>query len=681
MPSAFLADLGARTPQQLERLLTARPDLAAATPTSIGELAELATARVSLQHAIQSLNRVQLDSLERAVLLGPQSLRDDDALRALALIHPAGPGESGAHPWVLSPGVAEALGRYPAGMGRPAAVLRALKSAVVPADSRTSEGSGPAIDLDAIPPRPAEVLADFRRHPLGSIRDARRKPVPDQPEARPIDWLLAREVLIAVDSRHVELPRELGLALHHSDPWAGTESHPPTPAGRPVSPRVRDNAAMAAVPELIRDLSGLRSELGQRPLEVLRAGGVGVRERRRLAAALDLGQDRADRLLGYAQLGGLVEQDDRSGAWRPTTAPWEALEVPTAHGILLTAWLTADSIPASVGGHRADGSVITPLTDRTSVPDAAPLRRAVLTALLHSGDVAPDPAWWDRTLAWLRPRLAGALARYGAALVQECADLGLTGAGAATDLVRLLLDDGPAAVTAALRDRLPAAVETVVVQSDYTAVAHGTLSPQAAADLRLVAEPEGRGAAATYRFGVASLHRALDAGHDAASLRSLLEARTDGELPGALEHLLDEALRTHGNLRVLDAEQVVTGRADLVEAIAGSAALRGFEVLRAAPEVLIVRHRDAKPAPGARKDPLRSAVLRAAQQTGVAPSTDVTTHETHEPIGELGGGPQELIGLFPLPRSSRPEVDAEHIRTVASRLAETARTDLEASHG
>ena len=60
-----------------------------------------------------------------------------------------------------------------------------------------------------------------------------------------VDWLLAHGVLIPVDARHVELPREVGLLLRGPDPWAATPPEPPVPPGTRVPDRVRDNAAAA----------------------------------------------------------------------------------------------------------------------------------------------------------------------------------------------------------------------------------------------------------------------------------------------------------------------------------------------------------------------------------------------------------------------------------------------------
>ncbi|ROZ61687.1 hypothetical protein EDL96_12655 [Kocuria soli] len=682
MPSSFVTDLALRTPAQLRALLELRPDVADATPTSVAELAAALSARPSLQSALNQVDRAQLDVLERAVVRGEHTIDDDvhtRALHAVGLIHglihrgtPVPEDPRGNTPrWALSPGVAEALGRYPGGVGRPLAEPLGPDTGSEP----------PEIDrslLVSLPPRPAEVLSNFRSRPLGTLRNADRRPVPDDPENHPVDWLLARRLLVPVGTHHVEAPREVGLALNDDDPWSGHSTQPPAPTGHRVNPRIRDNAASAAVAELVRDLTDLRHELRERPAETLRAGGLGIRERRRLATALDVDVPRADRLLGFAHLAGLIEQDEHDDTWRPSAPSFEDLDTATAHGLVLAAWVTSGVVPSATRTQRADGSVITPLTDGWWVKDAPALRRTVLLALAQDSGLAADAASSERAWAWFRPRLSGQLSRHGHGILAECADLGLTGAGAATDLVDLLLRDGPEAVTDTVAQRLPPAVETVVLQSDHTAVAHGPLSPGAAADLRLVADPEGKGAAATFRFSVASLRRALERGHDAESLRDLVATRSEGPVPAALTHLVDEAVRTHGNVRILNAERVVTGRPDLVEAIASSAALDGFEVERVSSEVLVLRSAEPdRKAPRAslRRNPVDVAVLKATEQVGIAPTLAHPGEDAAPSNLSLprGASPAQLRALFPGPPPAEPAVDRDHVVTVADRLAADAR--------
>lgn len=691
--SAFREDLGRRTADQLTQLLELRPDVAAATPIDLDQLAQLLSSRNSVHMALQNLTRAQLDVLERAAVLGaldvdPHS-NDDDALHAMALVHPVGSNQSGenslVHPahispeqkgnpddpgWALSPGVADALGRYPAGLGRPVRDLLAL----LPGHSQSNVE--PALDvglLQNLPGRTAEVLANFRTHPVGSLKDAHRTPVDDDPLQQPIDWLLARNLLVPVDPRHVEMPREVGLALQGGDPWSSRSTRPTPPEGRAVNARIRDNAAQAAVLELVRDLKRLRAELRLQPLAVLHAGGVGVRELRRLAAALELDQDRVGRLLGYAWAAGLIAVQERTGHWISAPVPFESLYVADAHGIVLVAWWNSRVVPSAVGTHGADGSVVAALTRAVETPDAPAIRRAVALAMSHADQVPPKPEWLIPTATWLRPRLAAAVSRYGPGVMTELAEMGLTGAGAAVPALSDLLSQGAQAANAVMAQHVPAAVHTVTVQNDHTAVAAGPLSPAAATDLALVADPEGRGAADTFRFSVTSLQRGLEHGYDAAALTRLLETRLDGPIPASLQQLMDEAARTHGALRIESAQQVVTGRPDLVAALASSPELARYQVRRPSPEVMIVSARLASgPAPF-KRDPLRSALVAAAQRAGVQPTLGPGAPRT--PSNDLTGDLADLLILFPPAAPAAQELDPEHVHTVAQRLARCAKED------
>lgn len=666
--SALGRDLAGRTRAELARLLGLRPDLIAAAPVSVEQLSLLCASRASVHEAILGLDRSELDALERVVVLGPDTVADAPGLAGLrdrALIcsptAPTAPAASTA--WTLSPGVELALGRHPAGLGRPVSQLRAERASTAAASSGDRVRPGETADLRGIPAPALEVLARFARRPLGSLRDAARRPDAEAPEARPVDWLLARDLLIAVDARHVEAPREVGMALR-GDPWAEHPPRMPVPQGPAVSARLRDNASAAAVDELVRGLRELRAELRERPLEMLRAGGAGVRERRRLAAALGARLEVSDRLLGFAQLAGLIEQGEHDEAWRPSSGPFEALDIPTAHGLVLACWWEGQLIPAAVGSARADGSVIVPLTAGAGFEHAPHLREAVVGALAATQDAAPPE---DEVLAaalWLRPRIAPMVRHQGGAVLRECADLGLTGAGAGTDLLQVLRESGPRAVTELIRRRIAAPVQTLVFQDDLTAAARGGLTPRAERDLRLVAEREGRGAAATYRLTPASLHRALDAGHDEASVLELLQARCETALPEAVRGAVREAARSHGSLRLLRAEQVVTGRADLVEAVAASSALRGLETVRVSPEVLLLR----EPTGSARTDASRTAaaVRRAAEAVGVQPALE---HRGEPALEEVAAeDPAELAPLFPVPRSRR-RPGREDLEAALERLA------------
>ena len=675
LPDGLLRDLASRSPAELGELLAARPDAARPGTEFLEDLAEALLSRAGLRRALDALSRPELDAVERAVLLGPP---EDPAARLLAgppwdRLHRLGLVHRDDDALRLVPGLAEALGRYPAGLGRPRPVLAALAA-------RLRGGAPDAAGAAALPrtaedlaqwPAPArEVLERFRSRPVGALPDALRRVDPAvDAGARPVDWLLAHGILLPVDSRHVELPREVGLLLRGPDPWAATSPEPPVGPALRVPDRLRDNAAAAAVEQLLRRTAALRAELRARPLTTLRAGGIGVRELRRLRSALGIEHSELVRLLGLGELAGLVRLDPDTSAWRPAPAPFEDAERAGQWWHVVRSWLASDVVPSAVGLPLADGTVVGVLTRGTHAPEAPVVRRALLAAHAELAERAPGGHGPEDVLAlarWRRPRLARALDRWGPGMLTEAAELGLVGADALTEPGRALAEDRPEDAVRSVAGWLPAPSRTVLLQSDLTATATGHLAPDVARALDRLAEPEGHGPVPRHRFSERSLHRALDAGWTPPSILAWLEEHGRGPVPQALAYLVEEAGRGHGRIRITRADWVLTGEEELLEALAGSPDLAGRRLRRPAPGVLVV---DAgEEAPGRRRGPAgRESGLRelaaAVRATGTEPALDVAPAE---PAPQAPAADPTLLLEVPTPRLPVPS--AEEIQDLVDRL-------------
>ena len=131
---------------------------------------------------------------------------------------------------------------------------------------------------------------------------------------------------------------------------------------------------------LLRRTAALRAELRARPLTTLRAGGIGVRELRRLRSALGIEHSELVRLLGLGELAGLVRLDPDTSAWRPAPAPFEDAERAGQWWHVVRSWLASDVVPSAVGLPLADGTVVGVLTRGTHAPEAPVVRRALLAA-------------------------------------------------------------------------------------------------------------------------------------------------------------------------------------------------------------------------------------------------------------------------------------------------------------
>jgi hypothetical protein len=168
---------------------------------------------------------------------------------------------------------------------------------------------------------------------------------------------------------------------------------------------------------------------------------------------------------------------------------------------------------------------------------------------------------------------------------REATMLGVVAAAAVSASGRALLD-GVEDLAGALGD-VGATQRTVRLQADLTAVVTGTPSAELAALLDSAAEVESRGTAYTWRFGPASVRRALDAGHTAGGLLADLRTVAGGTVPQPLEYLITDVARRHGAVRAsavaccLRSEDTV-----LLAEIAADKRLRGLELRLLAPTVL-----------------------------------------------------------------------------------------------
>ena len=676
-PDALLRDLASRSPGELAELLAARPDAVRPAATAAG-LAQALLSRTGLRRALDDLSRPELDAVERAVVLGPP-----DAPAGTLL---AGPPWDRLHRTGLVlrdgnvlrpvPGLAEALGRHPAGLGRPRAVLAAQAARLRGEDPPDAGATPTAEELAAWPAPVRQVLERFRARPVGALPDALRRPDPGaDADARPVEWLLARGVLLPVDSRHVELPRETGLALHGGDPWAQAPQEPPLPEARRVPARLRDNAGAAAVEQLLRRIAALRAELRARPLTTLRAGGVGVRELRRLRTALGAEQPELVRLLSLCELAGLVRLDPDTSAWRPAPAPVEDADRADLWLHVARSWLASDVVPSAVGLPLADGSVVRVLTRGTHAPEAPAVRRTLLGAHAELAERAPgghDPEDVVALARRRRPRLARALQRWGPGMLDEAADLGLVGAGALTGAGTALAGGRPEDAARSVARWLPAPSRTVLLQSDLTATATGWLEPGVARSLGQLADEEGHGPVPRHRFSERSLHRALDAGWTPDSVLDWLREHSPGPVPQALAFLVEEAGRGHGRIRITRAEWVLTGEEDLLEALCRSPELAGRPVRRPAPGVLVLaggEHPPGRRGGTGRADGLEQ-LLAAVRATGTEPALDVA-----DPEPERGDAVPDPLLLLEVPAPQHPMPTAEEVQDALARLCRENGTD------
>ncbi|HEU4424381.1 MAG TPA: helicase-associated domain-containing protein, partial [Pilimelia sp.] len=569
----------------LGALLQRRPDLVVPVPADVSALAVRAQSRVSVARALDGLDEFTLQILDAARLTrGPQDgVTSVDAVLAMAAGGAHG-GEAQAVRAALrrlrdllllyGPDTAlhvvgsvdEVCSPYPAGLGRPAPDLSPTAAALC------ADPAGLRRALLSAPPPARAVLDRLAAGPPVGTTAAPTQTGEDAGDS-PVRWLVARQLLVPVelpsnavpgapatagDNSYdaVELPRELGLLLRRdSGPLGPLRPRPPEVNSPAREPSAVDSAGAGQAMETVRQVEAILDALGAEPPPMLRTGGLGVRELRRIARIAGVDDGVAALLVEIAYAAGLAGETelpaargtDRPAARGPAAVTqvllptlaydaWQASPVAARWHELARAWLAMARQPGLVGQRDGRDRVVTALSAEVERAAAPTARRAVLTPLadLPPG-AAPTADELLRLLAWHRPRRVKSREAVYREALDEAARLGVTGLGALTSYGRLLLAPGadeatddplglrpdadepptPSQVTRVLDALLPAPVDHMLVQADLTIVVPGPPEPALAAELDLVAEHESAGGAGVYRVTADSIRRAMDAGYAA----------------------------------------------------------------------------------------------------------------------------------------------------------------------
>ncbi|MHB1446133.1 MAG: helicase-associated domain-containing protein [Acidimicrobiales bacterium] len=375
-------------------------------------------------------------------------------------------------------------------------------------------------------------------------------------DREPLGWLVNRGVLVGASWSVFEMPRETALALRGGRLFPDLALRPPALVPGPeVAVGQVEAAAAEAAQAVVARLGGLLEVWQRAPAAQLKDGGVGVREIRRVAKALRVEEREAATLIELADVAGLLGVARAGDAVMPSEAAdgWLDADLAERWRALVEGWVGCD-IHLSLAGAIATNDKPIPALLPTAHPAVGGRRRAVLEtmAAIPAGQV-PTRESLSARLEWAHPTLLAGGPAPPPVLVDwtlgEAEMLGLAAGGCLSAAGRALLDEGAQAAAAVLALRLPPLRSTFVIQPDLSAVAPGRLAAAVRAEMELLADVESTGAATVYRFGEASLRRALDAGRSAAQIESFLSEHAERGVPQALLYMVADLGRRHGTLR------------------------------------------------------------------------------------------------------------------------------------
>ena len=620
--------LAALSDDELVELFRQRPDLHERLPDSLGQLAGRVGSANSLARAMLRADLgmclvaeavVALDSTDLDRLVDILSQNTDrtgvveaiERLRVRAIV-------TVADDQVRPVGQLADLYRYPLGLGRPFAVLTqrkrktdlldmaSLLGVEVGAECTKAEITDRLLDhlgspdevralLDAAPPRAREIVR--RLSGLGQPSAYRSDLVHAGTPPEILDWLEQRGLIAGMHIDRVELPHEVALAMRQGLLPQGISLTPPQCETSPglAQPHV-DAECFHAASRVVDACGGVLAVAADGGIATLKAGGVGVREVKRVATAVGLDPPAAGRLLEIMFSAHLLTRSYRDEGVAPTPQAAEWLERPRWRRwlALVNGWLNHPTFPSLAGTRDEHGKPI-PALSHQWVPFHGGIARPKLLEALDAVDDgrAPLRPSLSDVLTWHDPNIW--MAMHGDVettvewVLDEAQLMGLVdGAGAPSSIARHLARGDLVAMETAACQAMPSDETAFVIQPDLTAVAFGALAPAVERQLRVLADAETADRAVTYRFSEATIRRAFDEGWTTDEIGAFLESHALQGVPQPLTYLIDDVERRYGNVRVVTAKSLVVSDDEvLIAEIAGHRRAGKLRLRQVAPTVLV----------------------------------------------------------------------------------------------
>ena len=523
----FADELRARSDQDLAMIFQLRPDLVSPVPNDFSSLAARASSTPSLVRALDSLNLWHYQIVEAACVL-PEPFKkseliavtNEESATALDYLWQMGLLYKEGNNFRTPTNLKLLIGDEPAGLGP------------------QSVGKIDFTKLKDVPKSSLDVLAKLTwGPPRGSISNI-KKP------GNAIGWLLENNILVALDSHTVALPREFGIKLRQGKVHRDLVTKPSNLEGKKIDQKQVDLAAIANVSTILRWCEELLHNLSDEPPTALRTGGIGVRDLKRIAEHMGVDEACAGFVAELCYLNGLVvvDPDDQI---LPTSAfdIWLTKSAEERWYSLSILWLDTSRVSGLIG--KISDKNIAPLGPELDRAGVSLIRRTTLKVLIENPEISPKIESLQEVVKWWNPqRVNNDFIFWN---LREAEWLGITGQGVISTFgVNLLNSSETLGVEAAL----PKPVDHILIQADNSAVAPGPLTAELSAELGTIADIESRGGATVYRFSEASIRRGLDHGKTGEQIKTFLTKTSKTPMPQPLDYLIADVAKRHGRLRV-----------------------------------------------------------------------------------------------------------------------------------
>jgi len=563
--NSFADELRARSDSAIAELFQVRPDLLSPVPSDLSALSARANSTPSLMRALESLNKFQLEVLTSACILTepfaksellsistPEAGEELQRLWAAALVYKDGTK------FRLPGNLRHLIGDEPAGLG-PQSVKK--------------------IDFKALKDLPADSAAVLERltwgPPRGQVGNIKAP-------GKAIGWLLENNFLLAMDSKTVVLPREVGMHLRGGKVF---KNYLPVAAkfmGTSRKQKDVDRAAIANISNFLRWCEELAHNWSDEPPIGLRSGGLGIRDLKRSADHLGVDENCVAFVAEVLYLGGLIviDTDDQI---LPTNSfdIWMSRSLEERWISLVTLWLETSRVSGLVG--KIGEKNIAPLGPELDRAGIASMRKVTLNILAQNLELDPDIKTLQEIVAWQMPQRFNA--EYIEWTLREAEWLGLTGQGALSEFGKAFLDGSE---NIGVESALPKPVDHILIQADNSAIAPGPLTVELANMIGTIADIESRGGASVYRFSESSIRRGLDHGQTGEQIKDFLKKTSKTPVPQPLEYLINDVAKRHGRLRVGTAQSYIRCEDEgLVTQILHEKKLESLRFRKLAPQVLV----------------------------------------------------------------------------------------------